>query len=229
MCSYERVEAPITTEIIEAVVWMICCARTDLYSSSLEVDVFSTLLQHLLSVLGSGRGLDDPDTVHAFCQLLDRFKVGDGMACERQIISNIRMLNDAAFRRLISLATAFTTTLVNSIYDSTNSLSYLFHFWYRLCQDVGRLLSEIYIPLNEFLETQLLQILQTYTAKRIGDVDDWLDSADDDPLVAIDASNLELTFLGGMIRFQYDKGLKLLSDLYDGVNKEYAVRDGVWR
>lgn len=74
--SYERAEAPITTEIVEAVLWMICCSRTDLFSSSLETDVFSTLLQHLLNVLNSGHGLDDSDTVHAFCQLLDRFKVG---------------------------------------------------------------------------------------------------------------------------------------------------------
>lgn len=76
MDSYERAEAPITTEIVEAVLWMICCSRTDLFSSSLETDVFSTLLQHLLNVLNSGHGLDDSDTVHAFCQLLDRFKVG---------------------------------------------------------------------------------------------------------------------------------------------------------
>lgn len=143
------------------------------------------------------------------------------------MISNIRILNDSAFKQLISLATSFTTTLVNSIYDYTNSLSYLFHFWYRLCQDIGRLRSDIYLPLNEFLETQLLQILQVYTSKRIGDVDDWVDGADDDPLTTIDASNLELTFLGGLIRFQYDKGMKLLSDLYDGVNKEYAVSGNV--
>lgn len=77
MCSYERAEASITTEIVEAVLWIICCSRTDLFSSSLETDVFSTLLQHLLNVLNSGHGLDDPDTVHVFCQLLDRFKVGD--------------------------------------------------------------------------------------------------------------------------------------------------------
>ena len=89
---------------------------------------------------------------------------------------------------------------------------------------MGRLLSDVYSQLSAFLEAQLLIVVEAYLAKRLNDVPDWADSAEDDPLTATDACYWELVFLGGMIRFHYNKGMKVVADLYDGVNKEYTVR-----
>lgn len=140
------------------------------------------------------------------------------------MLCSVRMMAEAGFQQLVALAATFTTTLIGSLYDSANSLAYLFHFWYRLCQDVGRLLSDVYSQLSAFLEAQLLVVVEAYLAKRLNDVPDWADSAEDDPLTATDACYWELVFLGGMIRFHYNKGMKVVADLYDGVNKEYTVR-----
>ena len=140
------------------------------------------------------------------------------------MICSVRMMPEAGFQQLVTLAAGFTTTLIGSLYDFANSLAYLFHFWYRLCQDVGRLLSDVYSQLSAFLEGQLLTVVEAYLAKRLNDVESWVDSAEDDPLPATDACYWELVFLGGMIRFHYIKGMKVVADLYDGVNKEYTVR-----
>lgn len=140
------------------------------------------------------------------------------------MICSARLMMETAFQQLVSLAGSFTTTLISSLYDSENSLAYLFHFWYRLCQDVGRLLSEVYGQLRTFLEEQLLVVLEAYLAKRLNDVPSWADSVDDDPLSSTDACYWELVFLGWMIRFNYPKGMKTVVDLYDGLNKEYTVR-----
>lgn len=131
---------------------------------------------------------------------------------------------ESTFQQLVALAGSFTTTLISSLYDSANSLVYLLHFWYRMCQDVGRLVSEVYHQLNVFLEEQVLVVLEAYLAKRLNDVPSWADSVEDDPLSNADACYWELVFLGGMARFNYVKGMKIIADLYDGVNKEYTVR-----
>ena len=73
--SYHRSAAPVTTEVVEAVLWLVCGSRSDLYSSNVDANIYSVLLEQLLGVLSSGHGLDDLETVHTFCQLLDRYKV----------------------------------------------------------------------------------------------------------------------------------------------------------
>ena len=73
--SYHRSAAPVTTEVVEAVLWLVCGSRSDLYSSNVDANIYSVLLEQVLGVLSSGHGLDDLETVHAFCQLLDRYKV----------------------------------------------------------------------------------------------------------------------------------------------------------
>ena len=76
--SYHRSAAPVTTGVVEAVLWMVCGSRSDLYSSNVDANIYSVLLEQLLGVLSSGHGLDDLETVHVFCQLLDRYKVRTG-------------------------------------------------------------------------------------------------------------------------------------------------------
>ena len=48
------------------------------------------------------------------------------------MLCSVRMMAEAGFQQLVALAATFTTTLIGSLYDSANSLAYLFHFWYRL-------------------------------------------------------------------------------------------------
>ena len=42
--SYHRSAAPVTTEVVEAVLWLVCGSRSDLYSSNVDANIYSVLL-----------------------------------------------------------------------------------------------------------------------------------------------------------------------------------------
>lgn len=129
----------------------------------------------------------------------------------------------SSYQSLISCTANFTQVLLNNLYEYSNSLAYLFHYWYKLCQDMSRFTSETYTAVREYLYTNVTGILNYYLNKRLSDCSEWVCDKEDDMLMNIDSIHWELVYLGSMVRFQYENSAKEILTLFDDLNKQYMV------
>ena len=72
---YNRCEEPLTTTALDALLWLLYASRSDLYNADHNEKIFSTIMNGLIWILNSKHGLDNPDTIHCFVQVVDRLKV----------------------------------------------------------------------------------------------------------------------------------------------------------
>lgn len=66
---------PLTTTALEALLWLLYAPRSDLYAAESSENIFETIMKGLTAILSSKHGLDNPDTIHSFVQIVDRLKV----------------------------------------------------------------------------------------------------------------------------------------------------------
>lgn len=75
LSSYERNEHPVSTLVLECVLWMICSPYMEYYGYNSDGTGYEAILNGLISILNEGHGLNDPETVHVLCQILNRLIV----------------------------------------------------------------------------------------------------------------------------------------------------------
>lgn len=75
---YNQCVDPLTTTALDALLWLLYAPRSDLYAAETSENIFGTIMKGLTGILNSKHGLDNPDTIHSFVQIVDRFKVGIG-------------------------------------------------------------------------------------------------------------------------------------------------------
>ena len=73
--SYARCSAPVSTHVLEVLLWMWCSSYMDSFLFGTEGEEYSTFLNGLVTVLEQQQGMGDVENVHIFCQLLDRIMV----------------------------------------------------------------------------------------------------------------------------------------------------------
>lgn len=73
--SYNQCSTPLTSYVLEVLLWLLSANRSDIYSCSVDGSLIDVIIANLLTVMNSGYGLNDPETIHVFVQVLDRFKV----------------------------------------------------------------------------------------------------------------------------------------------------------
>lgn len=127
------------------------------------------------------------------------------------------------YQNVISCTANLTQMLINNIDEYSNSLTYLLHYWYKLCKEIGHYTSESYQRLRGYLHTTVLSILRCYVSKRLNDVSNWIQDREDDPLMNSEAIYWELYYIGSMFRYQYYQSSSEIITLFDDLNKQYMV------
>lgn len=61
--------------MLEVLLWMICSPYMDYYGYNSDGSGYEAILNGLTTILNGGHGLNDPETVHVFCQILNRLIV----------------------------------------------------------------------------------------------------------------------------------------------------------
>lgn len=72
---YEHCSPPLTSEVNEVLLWLLSATRSDIFTACEDNNLLEVITNYLLSIMSSGYCLDDPETIHSFVQLLDRYKV----------------------------------------------------------------------------------------------------------------------------------------------------------
>lgn len=100
-------------------------------------------------------------------------------------------------------------------------MTYLFHYWYSLCSDTGRFTSDAYQTIREYLQTNVIGIINYYINKRLSDCSTWVNDKEDDVLMNMESIYWELYYVGCISRFQYESTVKEIIKLFDDLNKQY--------
>ena len=221
---YEHCSPPLTSEVNEVLLWLLSATRSDIFTACEDNNLIEVIMNYLLSIMSSGYCLDDPDTIHSFVQLLDRFKVYFlFLLLINQAICSIRQYDAESYQNVITCTANLTQLLINNIDEYSNSITYLLHYWYKLCIDIGHFSTDAYLPLRSFLQTTILSILRCYMNKRLNDVPSWIQEKEDDPLMNSESLYWELFYIGSIFRFQYEQNISELLSLFDDLNKQYMV------
>ena len=140
------------------------------------------------------------------------------------MISSSRQITNDLYRNVISTTLNFTKLLLSNLYEYTNSITYLLHYWYKLCIDISRYGEDSYFELRQLLFSSVNGIVKMYIQKRIQDCGDWVFDKEDDALMSVDSLYYELLYIGSISRYQYGENVKDIISLFDDINKQYIVR-----
>ena len=136
---------------------------------------------------------------------------------------NLRLSPEPVLRTYMGQLQEFTSLLLGNLEAYHNSLTYLFHFWSVLAQDLARSMGESLREVKEIMEKVVLQLAEQYIRQRLGFAEEFIQSVKDDVLCDMDSVYWEMKYIGLMLRFKLDLGSKLVADLYDALLREYNV------
>ena len=139
------------------------------------------------------------------------------------MVMNLRISPEPMLRTFMGQLQEFTSLLLGNLDAYHNSLTYLFHFWSVLAQDLARSMGESLREVKEIMEKVVLQIAEQYSRQRLGFAEEFIQSVKDDVLCDMDSVYWEMKYIGLMLRFKLDQGSKLVAELYDALLREYNV------
>ena len=139
------------------------------------------------------------------------------------MVMNLRLSPEPVLRTYMGQLQEFTSLLLGNLEAYHNSLTYLFHFWSVLAQDLARSMGESLREVKEIMEKVVLQLAEQYIRQRLGFAEEFIQSVKDDVLCDMDSVYWEMKYIGLMLRFKLDLGSKLVADLYDALLREYNV------
>ena len=71
--------------------------------------------------------------------------------------------------------------------------------------------------------TGLLKVVELYVQSHVNSADVFVEDRSDDPLNAMEGWTEELACVGKLVRVTMDEGVKLLTNLWDSLYKDYSV------
>ena len=205
--------------MLEVLLWMWSSPYMDSYSYGSGGSTCEIAFNGILSVLSDSYGLNDTDTVHVFCQLLDRIMVGLPAGAHENI-SCIRRYVDPFVPQIVQLGLPFTQTILSQFMTYPNTLVYLLKFWVHIIFIQNRLGSSLYPE----LPAKSLKVVELYVQSHVNSADVFVEDRSDDPLNAMEGWTEELACVGKLVRVTMDEGVKLLTNLWDSLYKDYSVR-----
>lgn len=120
---YEQFNPPITSQVLECLVYFVSIRRT-LFSTSISRSLFlNSIIKMICSIISTERGLNDDDTYHMLCRLLGRLK------------GNYQLADLVAlpeYNNWIHLVTGFTILSLQNSSLCENGIQYLLMLWNRL-------------------------------------------------------------------------------------------------
>lgn len=205
--------------MLDVLLWMWSSPYMDSYSYGSGGSTCEIAFNGILSVLSDSYGLNDTDTVHVFCQLLDRIMVGFPAGAHENI-SCIRRYVDPFVPQIVQLGLPFTQTILSQFMTYPNTLVYLLKFWVHIIFIQNRLGSSLYPE----LPAKSLKVVELYVQSHVNSADVFVEDRSDDPLNAMEGWTEELACVGKLVRVTMDEGVKLLTNLWDSLYKDYSVR-----
>ena len=136
---------------------------------------------------------------------------------------NIRQANDPVFLLFLTQLADFTGMLITHLREFHHSLTYLFHFWASMAQEMSRYLGSGMNEMRERLGNTLLSLVKQVVNQRLSMVKDTVQDLMDDVLCDMDSLYWEMKSIGKMIRFDMESGGKMLGDMYDDIYRDYNV------
>lgn len=76
MSSYQRCSAPVSTHVLEVLLWIWCNPHLDSFMYSSDWKAYEQFLKGMMMIAEQQQGLNEVENVHVFCQLLNRIMVG---------------------------------------------------------------------------------------------------------------------------------------------------------
>lgn len=216
--SYRRCASPITTLVVEVLLWMWSSPYMDSYSYSSGGSTCEIAFNGILSILSDSYGLNDTDTVHVFCQLLDRIMVRLSQT-PHENISCIRRYVDPFVPQIVQLGLPFTQTILSQYMTYPNTLLYLLKFWVHIIYIQNRLGSSLFPE----VAGKSLKVVELYVQSHVNSADVFVEDRSDDPLNAMEGWTEELACVGKLVRVTMDEGVKLLTTMWDNLYKDYSV------
>ncbi len=210
----EPAEACLAMELL--MLWSSC--RRSLFVREEDRKAFlSELLDAILMVLKTQKGLNHEENYHAFCRLLGRVK------------NNFQLTELLQARQWAEFALQVTNFTVQSFSQwkwSKNSTHYLLHLWNRLVS-VSPFVRDPENKIQPLIKTYVPRVFSTYVQGRLQSVEDCVrDEGLENPLDDESQLQQQLQQVPNLTRYQYEGSGAILVSLFEPLAQQYSQLTG---